>query len=295
MNNLFKTDWEKEYLDYISSLYFEDEELKIDFIKCIEDQTPTGRNEKWNRIRIRLSNISEAKKFSNPYYIGFGNPKSEILFIGKEKAFDLCKSPDLFFKESIDNIYQWKNLNNQIEPINHTKFFNKFGFNPQFPTIKNYGNIRKRGTWGMYAQILSKLKKLNIENILNTDNDSFKNSFFNYCFSTEINFIPSKYSNNKELINKRQTLLQNDFYRKFSKVIIGAKSSVSKKTVSTIFNLDGNWKEESLGEIGKKRKRIQKIFKWKNDTQTIIICDQLSGAAGWSEETFNSLIEHINN
>lgn len=293
MNNLLKEDWEKKYLDYISSLHFEDEELKTDFIECLKDRTPIGRKEKWNSIRIRLSNISEAKKFSNPYYIGFGNPKSEILFIGKEKAFDLCKSTDLFFKESIDNTYQWKNLNNQIEPINHTKFFNEFGFNPQFPTMENYGNIKKRGTWGMYAEIVSKLYALNADDIRNTDKNSFKNSFYNYCFSTEINFIPSKYSNNKKLINIREPLLQNEFYKGFSKIIIGAKSSVSQEKVSSLFKLDGEFNEEDLGEIGKKRKRMQKIFKWKKGSQTVIICDQLSGAAGWSDKTLNCLIKHI--
>lgn len=289
MKNLLKKDWEKKYSNYVSKLPFEDKELQKAFLECIKKQTPNERKEKWEEIRIRLSNLKEAAKFANPYYIGFGNPTSDILFIGKEKAFNVCESPNLFFKESIDNLYQWKNINNQKKPIDNHSFFQDFGFNPLFPRMLGYGKVGKRKTWGMYAQIISKLYNLNLDSILNED----ENSFYKFCFSTEINFIPSKYSDNLQIIDKRETLLQSDFYRNFSKVIIGAKSVISREKISKIFNLDNNWNEVELGEIGKKRKRIQKAYKWKNESRTIIICDQLSGSAGWSKETLNKLVDNI--
>jgi len=41
----------------------------------------------------------EEKAEGNPYYIGFGNPNAKILFIGKEKGFDIDKFNTMLFKE----------------------------------------------------------------------------------------------------------------------------------------------------------------------------------------------------
>ena len=39
------------------------------------------------------------KKTPNPFYIGFGNPNSEILILGKEKGFDFLENQRLLTKK----------------------------------------------------------------------------------------------------------------------------------------------------------------------------------------------------
>ncbi len=299
MKNLFSIDWQEKYSTYISNLDFDNKVLKIEFLELIKSHDLRQRVEYWKKIEENLSNDKEAAdknaankeaaKLSNPYYIGFGNPNSDVLFIGKEKAFDPIKRPDLFFKESIDNVYQWNSIINEQEPINHKHILNKFKFNPMLPLMYDYGKIGKRKTWGMYAQVISKLFCLKLDDVLKND----ESSFYQHCFSTEINHIPSKYSENKEMSIERMSLIQSDFFKRFSKVIIGAKSVIKPEEISELFNLKGNWTEIELGEIGNKRKRTLKAYKWKNNSRTIIICDQLSGSAGWSEKTLNELVLNL--
>lgn len=43
-----------------------------------------------NNSFINSNNLeSSEKEFGNPYYVGFGNPNSKILILGKEKGFDI--------------------------------------------------------------------------------------------------------------------------------------------------------------------------------------------------------------
>jgi len=97
----------------------------------------------------------------------------------------------------------------------------------------------------------------------------------NDCFTTEINHIPSKYSKNLKMIPERKVLLQNEFFRSFSKIIIGAKTYLTPKEISNLFNIPETWEEIKLDEIGKKRKRSIKAYIWKNDSQTIISCKKI--------------------
>ena len=153
MKTLLSTDWEGKYYQYIESLHFEDIDLQKEFLKLLEQKDPSIREKIWKNLLIKFPNPKEAPKLANPYYIGFGNPESDVLFIGKEKAFDIDKSPNLFLKESIDNLIQWNYLSQEKEPIDHKKMFNKFGFNPFFPMMYNYGKIGKRRTWGIMLKL----------------------------------------------------------------------------------------------------------------------------------------------
>ena len=97
------------------------------------------------------------------------------------------------------------------------------------------------------------------------------------------------------MIEERKVLLQNKFYSNFPKIIFGAKSYLKPKEISNLFDISEDWKIIELGEIGEKRKRMIKAFKWKKGNQTIISCDQLSGSAGWSDEAIEELVENIKN
>ena len=99
MKTLLSLNWEIKYYEYVNQLKFDDEELKKDFLELLQINEPLKREERWQKLKIRISNLKEASKLANPYYLGFGNPESDVLFIGKEKAFDIDKSPNLFLKE----------------------------------------------------------------------------------------------------------------------------------------------------------------------------------------------------
>ncbi len=141
---------------------------------------------------------------------------------------------------------------------------------------------------GIYAQIISELYGLNRDDIFKRD----ENSFFKYCFSSEINHIPSKYSENRKIVPERKKLLTNEFYRKFSNIIIGTKTYLKLGEISEIFGVPNKWLKILLGKIGKKQREIT-AFKCAFDYPNIIVCNQLSGAAGWSNEAIKNLVGNL--
>ncbi|MFD0993168.1 hypothetical protein [Tenacibaculum geojense] len=96
---------EKKYFEYIKNL-----ELPLKAIEMMEILI----NEKDENKRVIIwSNLSncldekELKLLANPFYIGFGNPNSDFLFLGQEKAFDPKANKELLLLESINNNYYW--------------------------------------------------------------------------------------------------------------------------------------------------------------------------------------------
>ena len=76
--------YQEEYIQYIKEQNI-DEELKKQFTAILLENDLTKRLEMWDSIRIPLNQIKYLYKLANPFYVGFGNPESDILFIGKEK------------------------------------------------------------------------------------------------------------------------------------------------------------------------------------------------------------------
>jgi len=289
MKELLKVDWENKYYNYIDNLEFEDKSLKIDFLDLLKKKDSKTRERLWMKLKVRITAIREVWKLSNPYFIGFGNPDSKILFLGKEKGFDISIHPELLLKESINNIIHWDYINKVSKPIVHKEILDELDFNPLFPRFYHKRKISKRHTWGLYSQIIAGINTLNYDTIF-TETVDFNNSFFKYCFISEINHIPSKYSQGNKLIGVRKNLLQQEFYRKFPIVIIGAKGYLTLEEIKELFDIKVNGTEISLGS--NKQHEI-KIHKFISENQTIIYCNQLSGAAGWTNNAIDNLINKI--
>jgi len=281
---IVKNKYEEKYIDYLNKLG--NKSLSKTLITILQEKELSKRLEMWKSFTIKLDEIKDVKYLSNPFYIGYGNPNAEILFLGKEKAIDVAGSPEIFFNESINNILQWEQLS-----IGNDEEL-KLEFNPLCPQSyhkdKNNHKIKKRDTWGMYSQI--------VKGISNNEEISHDN-FFDYCFTTEVNFIPSKYSAHLKLHSERTELLQRQFYKNFKYVIIGAVGSITESEIKNIFgdcieitqfNVSN---EKEKPEDEDKKKRFITIFKKNN--QKIILCNQLSGAAGWSNVQIENLIKKI--
>jgi len=154
---------------------------------------------------------NDVKTTPNPFYIGFGNPNSEIVIFGKEKGFKATELVQLKY-ESINNPTEWKsyidkgisiNLNKfEIPDIHYSLYINSF-----YP----YKGKQKGGhTWSKYQKLMR-----NIYPDIKFD----ECDFFKECFISEINHDPSKESIIKLYADKKRlNLLKHDFYKK--KVII---------------------------------------------------------------------------
>lgn len=279
---LIKNNGEEKYVAYLEKMpELELKGLSKKIIDILQVKNLNERSKKWKDFEVKLSEIKNLHLLCNPYYIGYGNPNSEILFLGKEKAFDITNSPDLFLHESINNNIQWECL---IENCN-----TNLEFNPLFPQ-KYFGEkfkIKHTHTWGMYHKLVKGItENPNISSELGV----LENNFFNHCFTTEVNHIPSKYSSNLKSIDPRKELLQHAFYKSFKYVIIGAIGAIDQIQIKEIFG-ELKSKEVQLNKKGSKKERKIEVFQ--NDTQKIILCNQLSGAAGWSSEEIANLINEI--
>lgn len=278
---LIENKYEEKYINDLKALGENDLAKKM--IELLKEKDLDKRLKKWSDFEVKLSEIKNLHILCNPYYIGYGNPNSEILFLGKEKAFDITNSPDLLLHESINNNKQWEYL---IEGGNSADLI----FNPLFPH-KFFGDkfkIKHIHTWGMYHNLV---KEITEKQDVTTELKVLENNFFNHCFTTEVNHIPSKYSSHLKSTDPRKELLQHTFYKSFKYVIIGAIGSIKEEQIKEIFDIQSESKEICISKENDKRKKSVIVIQ--NDTQKIILCNQLSGAAGWTKDEMKNLIATI--
>ena len=230
-----------------------------------------------------------------PLHIGLGNPNSDILIVGHENAGQAPDLPakdnppqlgltgctnqhyyrDLFVNEHILNYFLWahKVAGRDILP--------KCTFqDPEFASSYcHLYNTEKRGGhyWAKSNYVISKM--LNLDFDFRTKN--FNDSFFNHCFLTEMHNNPSPSSpinpNIVNISNKFDDLISNPFYTKFKKIVFACNSY--------------------LNHIPDARNKILKAFGvilieksvargmhaiYEGNGRKIIICNNLSGAAGWA-------------
>lgn len=178
--------------------------------------------------------INEVK---NDEYIGFGNPNSKILFIGKECALDLTKieDKDVYDKSNNTNWSHWnQNINdNSITPESIPIWKEANEFNPLFP-YKGDSLPSGNGTWNNYSKIISLL----YPNMIDNDRP-----FHQFSFLTEFNDLVSKYSKHsedvKKAINRRCTnVLSKPFFRQFPITIVGCGHYVPEYNINleNVFN-----------------------------------------------------------
>ncbi len=283
----------KEYRSYINELSFDNLDLKQFFLELLNEDDYQKRKIIWkNKILSSNKFSDELYKLSNPYYIGFGNPESKILFIGKEKGFDLQNNPELLFEESINNIYHWQHIVSEDLYNQPLKIQKSFDFSPLFPLAYNYKKPFNKGhTWYIYAKVLAKLLNNQREYSEYFNREDYFKSLFEKCFMTEFNFVPSKYSRGLQSdITKRIDFLKDDYFNNFNIVIIGARTyldnnkfiSNGDKLIEEIFKV--TFKDQLLDG------RLQ-TKKFVSNNKVVLLTSQLSGAAGWSNEALSLLAE----
>lgn len=172
------------------------------------------------------------KNEPNPFYIGFGNPNSEILILGKEQGYDVnIQNNEILLYESINNTTEWKNYtDNNITP-NKNKFYD---------TKLNYVNafrpyLVKMGSGGHTYNKYHTLTSYILDNL---QIDKIENSFFEHVFISEVNYKPSKLSQINSLKNNdRIEFLKNEYYNSFKVTICACGNYLNDTQIYDIFDL----------------------------------------------------------
>lgn len=187
-------------------------------------------------------------------FIGFGNPNSKILLVGKECG----DAPNSFNEENCNkpNLSHWaKNISSSPLPVDVWYNNPNAVFNPEYPfngmPIKTLSGGH---TWRNYQKIVDGITcKCSSEFI----------DFHKYAFTTELNSVTSKYSKYstevRDSIEKRaQHLLCSSFYRNFPITIVCCGHYLNQYNIN-----------------------LEKIFGVKWEGRTIEITDSNGKDCGW--------------
>lgn len=193
------------------------------------------------------------KCFELKQFVGFGDPSSSVLIIGKETSTDAesNSSLDIQNAECIkNNASDWKkNISNKIsgKELKDWEFIenlplDKIQNNPIFPWK---GTIKRdtSDTWKKYQ----KLHDVICFGKIDRDN-SKKISFLNDFFITEMNQTPSKKTKNakmnpnfrKELEFRKKEIINSNFIKHFPVIVLACSDYIwntkSDMQISNIFN-----------------------------------------------------------
>lgn len=246
------------HTEYLTSQKINEEQLSDKFEE---------RREFWE---TKITESDKIDNLINPYFIGYGNTESKTLIIGKELGFNINDQHQMI-RESIDNTYQWSQIiqDNIVEiPYLET---------PKLP----YGGIQddfaSGHTWRLYRKFLS-----------NLENEHQSNSaFLDKAFLTEFNYAPSAYSpGNIKLDSRRKPLLAHPFFKGFQNILLTYRSYDKHKENQGLTEklFDVEYKDQ--GSVGR---QVYLKFTAKNRERTVILTNQLSGSAGWSDRELEEL------
>lgn len=192
----------------------------------------------------------------NPYFIGFGNPNSKILIMGKEKGFDESNLKQLQY-ESIGNPNEWKNYVDNNISFNKIKFYDSEHYVNVFRPY--YGKMKGGHTWNKYYTLLQKVYP---------QIQKHENEFLDYAFLSEINFEPSKLSRIKSFNHdSRIELLKNDYYKSFDIIICACADYLTDNQIEEVF--DVKFESDSSNPS-------EKLKVFRNDNRLLINTRQLS-------------------
>lgn len=192
----------------------------------------------------------------NPYFVGFGNPNSKILLIGKEKGFDESNIQQLQF-ESIENPNEWKKyIDNKIE-LNKTKFYESEHYINAFRPY--FGKMKGGHTWNKYYTLLKNIYP---------EIQKYENEFLDYTFISEVNFQPSRLSKIKSFNNtERIELLEKEYFKSFNVIICACADYLTDFQIENIFDVKF---EKDLSNPN------EKLKVYKNNSRILINTRQLS-------------------
>ncbi|NMM50752.1 hypothetical protein [Marinigracilibium pacificum] len=286
MNTNFIETLEEQYLNYIDNSSDINGEVK----NIIKSVLKEGNLESRNKLFFEQSDLIKNNKesainISNPLFIGYGNPNSDLLIIGKEKAFNPEKNPELLLHESINNLTQWKNIISTGVNIGE--------FDPRNPRIYHNKGLSSGHTWRLYSKIISSYSgDFNTHSELLNSTD-INDSMFNNCFITELNYKPSKKTlKSAGNLEYRKALFQTDFFKSFKKVLFTAKAYVGKKTIEEYFNCKYS---RSIQLQGNTKRHQGDIYTREDSEFKLLSINQLSGSNYWEDETLKKIAIEIKN
>ena len=219
-----------KYISYLNNNGFRD------FANLVKEEC-TEAKKKFDALIIKSSDDDILKNISNPFYIGMGNPESNILIFGQELALDSNKNnPNSVLGFFQEQLYHHSLLLNPPS--------SDFDFNPY--KANDYRRIKMHShTWGIYSKWIAAFndgdstyyKKYLIP-------DTRKDKFENYCFYTELYHKPSPRHEQSETSNERMSLFETQIFREFFStfdiILIGCKSFYRdyENKVSSYFGID---------------------------------------------------------
>lgn len=170
-------------------------------------------------------------------FIGFGNPNSKILFVGKE-----CGDAPNSFNEincNKPNLSHWtKNISSSPLPVDVWHNNPNAVFNPEYPFNGMPINALSGGhTWRNYHKIVNGITGRCSSEIVD---------FHLHAFCTELNSVTSKYSRYsnevRDSINKRtHELLCNSFFKNFPITIVCCGHYINKYNIHLEEVFDVKW------------------------------------------------------
>lgn len=230
---------------------------------------------------IQLINKKEIQDESE--FIGFGNPNSKVLFVGKECS--LNEEEDKYEYENCNkpNLQHWeRNINDSSVTLENIPIWKETGkFNPLFPFKDKEKEFRLpigNGTWNNYSKIISELYPGKV---------SAKTPFHQFSFLTELSdqiMKKSVYSDEVgETIKRRcANVFSEPFFHTFPIVIVGCGHYVRDYGIDLQNLFDQKW--EGL------TRSVPNTNEWinvhRNNNKILIHTRQLSMCS-------NNLIEEI--
>lgn len=244
-------------------------------------------------------------------HIGLGNPNSKVLIIGKELGFEETKKfpvhalkhwtcpnpPDdyykrLFVNEVLLNYYLWavKVQGHNIPPSKLCCFQD-----PEFPaSFCHLYNLEKRGlhTW----KLINKVFEIKHNQQFPFTTNTLGQSFFQHCFLTELNLVPSSKSifvdgltrgriSKSDIDNRFELLTNSLFYNEFETIVFGCHSYLNKYVENYSHKIEVAYNVRKTNFS--KTRNILELYTGHN--KNVIITHQLSGSRTWSNDELNQL------
>lgn len=233
---------------------------------------------------IELINRLSPTNDEHLQFVGFGNPNSRILLIGKE-----CGDVPNSFNEincNKPNLKHWvKNISAHPLPIDAWHNNPDAVFNPEHP-FKGLPMKELSGghTWRNYQKIVAGITNQCSSEIVD---------FHQYAFITELNSVTSKYSKYsseaKDSIEKRtQQLLCAPFYRNFPITIVCCGHYLDQYNINLEEIFDVKWEGRTVEVTDNTGKKCGWINVHYADGRILIHTRHLSMCSG---ELINKIIE----
>ncbi len=207
------------------------------------------------------------------YFIGTGNPNSDLLFIGKESAISKENMQDrkLYKRNAADWDEHIKNNTCEIlsYPVDENHIFRK---------EKSWG----KNTWSKYQEL---------KNVIYLDEKRpYFIDFLEKVFTTEINDAPDRKTAtaNKSSLNERKTLFkESDFIQKFPVVVLACSNYIQNN--DDVREIDNIFRVKYCERESKVFSKTNWFFTHYNDDKTKLVIHTRQLSANVKTDLLNDM------